>query len=154
MTQSHQRVSERATLNNEGGTEIVLGAIAELTTTHLGNKRMVYRTVKKQAWLVHMSQQLSLLSNVSRMEIIMRLCHGELTVGALADAVGLSQSALSQHLRKLKQVGAVKVRHEAQHRFYSINGDFLNGFRDNLLFFILDAQPKKRPIGCKRVEGE
>ncbi len=42
---------------------------------------------KKQAWLMQMSHLLSVLSNVSRLEIIMLLCHGELTVGVLADAV-------------------------------------------------------------------
>ncbi len=105
---------------------------------------MVYRTAKKHAWLLQMSRQLSVLSNISRVHIIMLLCDGELTVGTLAASVGLSQSALSQHLLKLKEVGAVTVRREAQRRFYSINVDFLNGFRDNLRFFVLDAQPKKR----------
>ncbi len=105
---------------------------------------MVYRTVKKQAWLAQMSRQLSVISNASRVQIIMLLSDGELSVGALADAVGLSQSALSQHLLKLKQVGAVNVRHDAQRRLYSINGAFLNSFRDNLLFFVLDVQPKNR----------
>ncbi len=36
---------------------------------------------------MQMSHLLSVLSNVSRLEIIMLLCHGELTVGVLADAV-------------------------------------------------------------------
>lgn len=91
-----------------------------------------------------MSRQLSVLSNISRVQIIMLLCDGELSVGALAARVGLSRSALSQHLLKLKEVGAVNVRREAQRRFYSINVDFLNRFRDNLRFFVLAAQPKKR----------
>lgn len=50
------------------------------------------------------------------------LCHlatdGELNVGQLGDRVGLSQSALSQHLAKLREEGLVATRKEAQAVFY------------------------------------
>jgi ArsR family transcriptional regulator len=52
------------------------------------------------------------------------LCHlaegGELSVGQLQDRVGLSQSALSQHLAKLREEGLVATRKEAQTVFYRI----------------------------------
>lgn len=117
---------------------------------------MASRMKKKQAWLTQMSRQLAALSNVSRVQIIMLLCDGELSVGMLAASVGLSQSALSQHLLKLKEVGAVNVRSDAQRRFYSINAEFLDGFRENLRVFVLDARPKKRvtAVGQKAVVGQ
>lgn len=52
------------------------------------------------------------------------LCHlaenGELSVGELVDRVGLSQSALSQHLAKLRTEGLVGTRKEAQTVFYRL----------------------------------
>ncbi len=55
------------------------------------------------------------------------LCHlsvaGELSVGALVERVGLSQSALSQHLAKLREQGLVDYRRSAQTLFYRIADD-------------------------------
>ncbi len=52
------------------------------------------------------------------------LCHlaasGELPVGALVERVGLSQSALSQHLAKLREQELVAFRREAQTLHYRI----------------------------------
>ena len=46
--------------------------------------------------------------------------HGEMTVGALLDHVALSQSALSQHLAKMREEGLVAYRRESQHLHYHI----------------------------------
>ena len=46
---------------------------------------------------------------------------GEMSVGDLAEAVGLSQSALSQHLAKLRFDGLVETRREAQVLHYRIS---------------------------------
>jgi DNA-binding transcriptional ArsR family regulator len=64
---------------------------------------------------------LKLLANEQRLLI---LCHlvgnGEMTVNALADAVDLSQSALSQHLARLREDGLVKFRRDAQTLHYRV----------------------------------
>lgn len=64
---------------------------------------------------------LKLLANEQRLLI---LCHlvgnGEMTVNALADAVDLSQSALSQHLARLREDGLVKFRRDAQTLHYCV----------------------------------
>jgi DNA-binding transcriptional ArsR family regulator len=64
---------------------------------------------------------LKLIASEQRLLI---LCHlvekGELTVNGLADAVGLSQSALSQHLARLREDGLVAFRREAQTLHYRI----------------------------------
>lgn len=64
---------------------------------------------------------LSLLANERRLLV---LCHlmarGEMSVGALAEAVALSQSALSQHLAKLREDGLVDFRREGQVLRYRI----------------------------------
>ena len=67
------------------------------------------------------AQLLRLLANEKRLLI---LCHliarGEMTVGALVEAVGLSQSALSQHLAKLRDDGLVAFRRQSQTIFYRV----------------------------------
>ena len=50
---------------------------------------------------------------------------GELSVGELVSRIGLSQSALSQHLAKLRAEGLVTTRKEAQTVFYRIADDKL-----------------------------
>ena len=61
------------------------------------------------------------LSNEHRLLV---LCHlvsdEELTVGELVERVGLSQSALSQHLARLRSEGLVRFRREAQTLHYSV----------------------------------
>lgn len=67
---------------------------------------------------------LRLLANDKRLLILCELmAEGELAVSALADAVELSQSALSQHLAKLRADGLVQTRREAQTIFYSVSRD-------------------------------
>jgi DNA-binding transcriptional ArsR family regulator len=57
------------------------------------------------------AQFLKLLSNEHRLLVLCQLVsHGEMTVNALAEAVGLSQSALSQHLALLREDGLVAFR--------------------------------------------
>lgn len=64
---------------------------------------------------------LKLLANENRLLILCRLALArELSVNDLADAVGLSQSALSQHLAKMREDGLLATRREAQTVFYRI----------------------------------
>lgn len=61
------------------------------------------------------------LANDRRLLILCRLVEeGEATVGALAKDAGLSQSALSQHLGRMRDEGIVTFRREAQTIWYRI----------------------------------
>ncbi|MDM9628888.1 metalloregulator ArsR/SmtB family transcription factor [Rhizobium sp. S152] len=64
---------------------------------------------------------LSAMANPKRLLILCNLVKGEIPVGALATQVGLSQSALSQHLSKLRAQKLVKTRRDAQTIYYSSN---------------------------------
>jgi ArsR family transcriptional regulator len=58
---------------------------------------------------------LGALANPRRLIVLCRLAlDGERTVGELAAVVGLSQSALSQHLAVLREQGIVSTRREAE----------------------------------------
>ena len=60
------------------------------------------------------------LANERRLMILCQLVEGELSVGALQPRVGLSQSALSQHLALLREEGVVATRREGQSIFYRV----------------------------------
>lgn len=69
----------------------------------------------------HVAGRLALVANAKRLLILCELTKGECSVGALQQAVGLSQSALSQHLAKLREAGMVDTRRESQTIFYRIS---------------------------------
>ena len=61
------------------------------------------------------------LANERRLMILCKLVEwGEANVGTLAEAVGLSPSALSQHLAKMREEGIVATRRESQTIWYRI----------------------------------
>lgn len=64
---------------------------------------------------------LKALANEKRLIILCKLVEwGEASVSTLADAAGLSQSALSQHLAKMRDEGFVAYRRESQTLWYRI----------------------------------
>jgi ArsR family transcriptional regulator, virulence genes transcriptional regulator len=63
---------------------------------------------------------LKALSNEKRLMILCQLGDRELQVAALLPLVGLSQSALSQHLARLREQGLIDARREGQAVFYRI----------------------------------
>ncbi len=63
---------------------------------------------------------LKLLSNHYRLMILCCITEHELTVGDLNAQIDLSQSALSQHLAKLREHNIVATRRESQTIYYRI----------------------------------
>ena len=67
------------------------------------------------------AQILRALANERRLMILCKLVEwGETNVNSLAEAVGLSQSALSQHLAKMREEGIVAFRREGQTLWYRV----------------------------------
>ena len=76
-------------------------------------------TFEKKAGEV--SNLLKAMGNARRLMVLCKLVeHGEMTVGDLAREVGLSQSALSQHLARMREEGLVAFRRESQTLWYRI----------------------------------
>lgn len=63
---------------------------------------------------------LKAVSNENRLLILCHLGEQELSVSELNTSIDLSQSALSQHLARLRQDGLVSTRRESQTIYYSI----------------------------------
>ena len=61
-----------------------------------------------------------LLGHEKRLMVLCQLSDGELSVGQLQQRVGLSQSALSQHLALLREQGVVATRREGQTIHYRL----------------------------------
>lgn len=74
-----------------------------------------------EANALEVAQVLRTLANERRLMILCKLVEwGEATAGSLAEAVGLSQSALSQHLAKMREEGIVTFRRDAQTLWYRV----------------------------------
>ncbi len=86
---------------------------------HSSNRQQVMDALEAKAGTV--ARALKLLANEKRILALCRLAAaGEMTVTALAAAVSLSPSALSQHLARMRSEGLVGFRRENQTLFYFI----------------------------------
>ena len=65
---------------------------------------------------------LKTLGNEHRLMILCTLLDGERSVGDLVETIGLSQSALSQHLARLRRDGLVRTRRASQTIYYRVSG--------------------------------
>lgn len=75
------------------------------------------------AMLAHAEEaatMLRALGHGARLKVLCELVEGERSVGELVKAAGLSQSALSQHLAKLREEGIVETRRDGQTIFYRL----------------------------------
>jgi DNA-binding transcriptional ArsR family regulator len=76
------------------------------------------------------------LADPTRRALFERLSReGELTVRVLTDHSGVSQPAVSKHLRILKQTGLVKARHHGRETHYSAHPRGLAPLMDWLAFY-------------------
>lgn len=74
-----------------------------------------------EANALEVADLLRALGNEKRLMTLCKIVeHGEMTVGALAEAVDLSQSALSQHLAKMRDENIVTFRRDGQTIWYRI----------------------------------
>lgn len=72
------------------------------------------------------STLLKAMSNEHRLLVLCQLANGEKSVGQLEKLIGLSQSALSQHLARLRRDNLVQTRRSAQTIYYSLSGHEAN----------------------------
>jgi DNA-binding transcriptional ArsR family regulator len=73
---------------------------------------------------------LQVLAEPRRLAILDLLRDGERPVGELVEGLGVSQPAVSKHLRVLKEAGLVEARVDAQRRLYRIRPEPLAALDD------------------------
>ncbi len=64
-----------------------------------------------------------MLASTTRLRIVEALAHRELCVCDLSEVVGVSESAVSHHLRHLRQMRLVRFRKEGRMAFYRLDDD-------------------------------
>lgn len=79
-----------------------------------------------QAALDRAAEVFSVLGSSIRLAVLRRLLEREWSVNELAADVRLSQSALSQHLSKLRDANIVTVRRDQQTRFYRCDSQIVS----------------------------
>jgi len=93
------------------------------------------------------SRLMAAMANDNRLMILCQLIEGEKTVGQLASLIGLSQSALSQHLARLRADKLVRTRRQAQTIWYSLHGNDARRVID--LLFSMYCVPNRKSAGAR-----
>ena len=69
------------------------------------------------------ASQLLLFANGNRLRILCQLASGPMLVGEIEESVDLSQSAVSQHLTKLRKAGVINFKKDSQTNYYYIKDE-------------------------------
>ena len=77
------------------------------------------------------------IAQPNRREILRLLSDGELSAGEVASRFAVTQPAISQHLKVLREVGLVNERRDGTRRLYSVRPEGL----DDLHSFLADVLP-------------
>ena len=93
------------------------------TENHETIKQKIADSLKFQSEVEEASRIFAMLGEPNRMKIILALMEGELCVYHICEITGGKQSAVSQHLRKLKDTRIVKSRKDGTQVLYSINDE-------------------------------
>tara|TARA_Y100000588_G_C13917697_1_gene780087 strand:+ start:201 stop:509 length:309 start_codon:yes stop_codon:yes gene_type:complete len=83
-------------------------------------------------------QILKMVANQNRLMILCHLIHNEMSVSDLNKRVDLSQSALSQHLAKMRREGILSTRKEGQQVIYQIASNEVSTIMDTLYSIYCD----------------
>ena len=82
-------------------------------------------TVLDEHIAAHVAELFRSFSDTSRVRILSALTTQEINVGNLAEIVGISESAVSHHLRGLRQMGLVKARREGKEVYYHVEDEHI-----------------------------
>jgi DNA-binding transcriptional ArsR family regulator len=92
------------------------------------------------------------LADPTRLKLLKLLCNQQepdaLCVNALVGLLGVSQPAISQHLRALKAVGLVKGERRGYHVHYSVDSETLSRYK-GLISDILTPGKQQQDDPCK-----
>lgn len=106
------------------------------------------RTIEEQAAVF------SALADPTRLKLVRLLCRQRdpdaLCVNALAGFLGVTQSAVSQHLRVLKAAGLVQGERRGYHIHYFINPDTLERWREQVLKALTIEKEASEEQSCNK----
>jgi len=98
----------------------------------------------------------SALGDPTRLRLLKLLCHQHepdaLCVNALVGLLGVSQPAISQHLRVLKSIGLVRGERRGYHVHYSVDAETLKHYHE-LISEVLSPGVQGQEEPCKGCSG-
>ena len=71
----------------------------------------------------HIAELFSILGDTSRVKIIAALLAGPMNVQSLAETVGISPSAISHHMRSLRQMHLVRAQKRGRYVYYTLDDE-------------------------------
>ena len=86
---------------------------------------MIREAMQQEELLYYLADLFKVLGDATRIRILCVLYNGELCVNDIADALGMTTSAISHQLRTLKQSRLVKFRREGKTIFYALDDDHI-----------------------------
>jgi DNA-binding transcriptional ArsR family regulator len=99
------------------------------------------------------------IAQPTRREILRLLVDGELSAGTVASRFAVTQPAISQHLKVLREAGLVRERRDGTRRLYSVRPEglsdlqsFLATFFDERLVRLKDAAEAEERSGARDAE--
>lgn len=100
-----------------------LPSVDPLHLVHPAAVQAARRSLCSEEELTLIADTFQILANPTRLQIVRALASWELCVSDLAAAVGASQSAVSHHLRQLRQMRLVRYRRDGKLTFYSLDDE-------------------------------
>lgn len=82
-------------------------------------------TILDDKTAAQLAELFSALADTSRIRIIGALTEREMNVGELAALVGITHSAVSHHLRHLRQMRLVRARKAGRHVYYQVDDEHI-----------------------------
>ena len=113
--------------------------------------------------IARVAQALKLLSVEARLRILALLRERDLCVGALTCRLGLTQGAVSQHLKLLREAGLVTAKRAGTYVHYRVNQDRLDEWLRQIGGLLVqlhartgdgDAAAEANPARCKKRQKE
>ena len=83
------------------------------------------QTVLSEHQAAHVAELFRAFSDTSRVRILSALVSEELNIGALAEVVGISELAVSHHMRGLRQMRIVQSRRDGKEVFYRVQDEHI-----------------------------
>ncbi len=82
-------------------------------------------TILNESLASHVAELFRSFSDTSRVRILSALISEEMNIGSLAEAVGISESAISHQMRGLRQMRIVQARRDGKEIFYRIEDEHI-----------------------------
>ena len=107
------------TLKNALNDDLLCG----VRVVHLNRVEQAKKNALSERELDRLALTYRIMGDPTRLKIVMALSGGEMCVCDLAAYIGLSESAVSHQLRRLKDLSLVKNRRAGQMLYYSLDDD-------------------------------